>query len=146
MQRDLSCHHEPVSDMFPRPTTRDDWDRYRLSDEQVTSFAERGYVAGVPLLNVGQIERLRSELIDLFDSRHPSNDLFYEYHSNESASPETVLFHALGAWRLRPALHDILWAPAFTMAASQLLGGKVRFWHDQLFCKPPKHGGVVAWH
>jgi ectoine hydroxylase-related dioxygenase (phytanoyl-CoA dioxygenase family) len=33
------------------------------------------------------------------------------------------------------------------MAASQLLGDRsVRFWHDQLFCKPAKHGGVVAWH
>jgi len=28
-----------------------------------------------------------------------------------------------------------------------LLGNApVRFWHDQLFCKPPKQGGVVAWH
>jgi ectoine hydroxylase-related dioxygenase (phytanoyl-CoA dioxygenase family) len=27
-----------------------------------------------------------------------------------------------------------------------LLGGAVRFWHDQLFCKPARHGGVVAWH
>jgi ectoine hydroxylase-related dioxygenase (phytanoyl-CoA dioxygenase family) len=26
------------------------------------------------------------------------------------------------------------------------LGGPVRFWHDQLFCKPARHGGVVAWH
>ena len=24
--------------------------------------------------------------------------------------------------------------------------GAVRFWHDQLFCKPAHHGGVVAWH
>jgi len=32
------------------------------------------------------------------------------------------------------------------MAASQLLEGPVRFWHDQLFCKPALHGGVVAWH
>lgn len=26
-------------------------------------------------------------------------------------------------------------------------GGQVpvRLWHDQLFSKPPKHGGVVAW-
>jgi ectoine hydroxylase-related dioxygenase (phytanoyl-CoA dioxygenase family) len=32
------------------------------------------------------------------------------------------------------------------MAASQLLDGAVRFWHDQLFCKPARHGGVVAWH
>jgi ectoine hydroxylase-related dioxygenase (phytanoyl-CoA dioxygenase family) len=30
--------------------------------------------------------------------------------------------------------------------ASQLLEGPVRFWHDQLFCKPARHGGVVAWH
>jgi len=56
------------------------------------------------------------------------------------------LFHALGAWRLRPAFHDMLWNPAFIYPASQLLGGAVRFWHDQLFCKPAKHGGVVAWH
>ena len=30
--------------------------------------------------------------------------------------------------------------------ASQLLEGSVRFWHDQLFCKPAQHGGNVAWH
>ena len=27
-------------------------------------------------------------------------------------------------------------SPAFLVPASQLLGGPVRFWHDQLFCKP----------
>jgi ectoine hydroxylase-related dioxygenase (phytanoyl-CoA dioxygenase family) len=41
----------------------------------------------------------------------------------------------------------VLWNPRFAIAASQLLGNKpVRFWHDQLFYKPPKKGGVVAWH
>jgi ectoine hydroxylase-related dioxygenase (phytanoyl-CoA dioxygenase family) len=45
-----------------------------------------------------------------------------------------------------PGLHDLLWNPAMTVPASQLLGGAVRFWHDQLFCKPAHHGGVVAWH
>jgi ectoine hydroxylase-related dioxygenase (phytanoyl-CoA dioxygenase family) len=72
--------------------------------------------------------------------------LFYEYNSNESADPARVLFHALGAWRITRGFHDILWHPAFTVPASQLLGGAVRFWHDQLFCKPAHHGGVVAWH
>ena len=42
--------------------------------------------------------------------------------------------------------HDLLWTPAFIVPASQLLEGPVRFWHDQLFCKPPLHGGRVAWH
>jgi ectoine hydroxylase-related dioxygenase (phytanoyl-CoA dioxygenase family) len=80
------------------------------------------------------------------DPSHPSHLLFHEYHSNESSNPDTVLFHALGAWRTGPAFHDVLWSPAFLMAASQLLAGPVRFWHDQLFCKPAHHGGVVAWH
>ena len=44
-------------------------------------------------------------------------------------------------------LHDVLWNPRFLGAASQLLGNvPVRFWHDQIFWKPPKQGGVVAWH
>jgi hypothetical protein len=37
--------------------------------------------------------------------------------------------------------------PAVPRCRSQLLGNvPVRFWHDQIFWKPPKLGGVVAWH
>jgi len=35
-----------------------------------------------------------------------------------------------------PGFHDLLWNPAFLVPASQLLGGPVHFWQDQLFCKP----------
>jgi ectoine hydroxylase-related dioxygenase (phytanoyl-CoA dioxygenase family) len=86
-------------------------------------------------------------LADIANVDHPGHHLFYEFHSNESQNPDTILFHALGAWRVAPGLHDLLWNPRFLMAASQLLGNKlVRFWHDQLFCKPARQGGVVAWH
>jgi ectoine hydroxylase-related dioxygenase (phytanoyl-CoA dioxygenase family) len=73
-------------------------------------------------------------------------ELFYHYESNESEDPNKVLFHAIGAWRVTPGFHDLIWAPAFRMAAYQLLGQPFRLFHDQLFCKPAKHGGVVAWH
>lgn len=143
---DLARRHERVGDLFPVPRTRDEWDRFRLTDEQVAFYHENGYLAGLPILNGDQIEALRSELTEWFQPEHPGRELWYEYHSNESADPSRVLFHALGAWRIKPGFHDVLWNPAFTMAASQLLGGAVRFWHDQLFCKPARHGGVVAWH
>jgi ectoine hydroxylase-related dioxygenase (phytanoyl-CoA dioxygenase family) len=145
--KDLSEIHEQISNMFPWPETKNDWDRYRLTKEQVDFFNENGYLAGVKMLDDEQINFLRKELVDLADPSHEGNSLFYEYNSNESTDPQTILFHALGGWRITPGFHDVLWNPAFVMAASQLLGDKpVRFWHDQLFYKPAKKGGVVAWH
>jgi ectoine hydroxylase-related dioxygenase (phytanoyl-CoA dioxygenase family) len=146
MAEDLSRRHELVSDLFRWPRSKSEWDAYRLTNEQVAFFHEHGYLAGVRMLDERQMEVLRRELSDLFDPQHQGRELWYEYHTNESADPSRVLFHALGAWRIKPSLHDVLWNPRFVMACSQLLGGAVRFWHDQLFCKPAKHGGVVAWH
>ena len=146
MAVDLSTRHELVGDLLKLPKTRAEWDQYRLSDEQVAFFHEQGYLTGVRILTGEQIEKLRKELAEFFSPQHDGHELWYEYHTNESTRPDTILFHALGAWRIRPGFHDILWHPAFTVAASQLLGGAVRFWHDQLFCKPARHGGVVAWH
>jgi len=146
MVADLAERHGLVSDLFTLPETAEGWRKYRLTDEQVASFHERGYVAGVRVHSEAQVDRLREELHALTDPSHPGNSLFYEYNSNESVDRSKVLFHALGAWRIAPGFHDILWNPAFTVPASQLLGGAVRFWHDQLFCKPAHHGGVVAWH
>ncbi len=147
MPVDLSAHHGPLGGLVPRPATAREWERYRLSDEQVEFFKENGYLSGIRLLSGEQVEALREELTALMNPEHEGRQLFYEYHSNESRDPSRVLFHALGAWRVAEGFHDILWHPAFNVAASQLLGGAaVRFWHDQLFCKPARHGGVVAWH
>jgi ectoine hydroxylase-related dioxygenase (phytanoyl-CoA dioxygenase family) len=146
MYEDLSFAHQPLTDLFPRPSTRSEWASYRLTEEDVHFFDEFGYLAGVPMLTSAQVDALRQELAALASPDHPGHGLFYEYNSNESADPSRVLFHALGAWRITPGFHDLLWNPAFLVPASQLLRGGVRFWHDQLFSKPAGHGGVVAWH
>jgi ectoine hydroxylase-related dioxygenase (phytanoyl-CoA dioxygenase family) len=143
---DLSTRHRPVTRLFPIPSSGEEWERLRLSDEQVEFYRENGYLSGVRMLSDFQIEVLKEELVKLADPGSEAHSLFYEFHSNESTDPTTTLFHALGAWRISPAFHDLLWNPAFLVAAAQLLEGPVRFWHDQLFCKPPLHGGRVAWH
>jgi ectoine hydroxylase-related dioxygenase (phytanoyl-CoA dioxygenase family) len=145
--KDLSHAHDLVSDLFQWPAAKEDWERFKLTDEQVTFFKENGFLAGVKMLDVAQINYLRNELSEIADTSHPAHELYYEFHSNESSDPSTILFHALGAWRIGPGFHDVLWNPRFLVAASQLLGNvSVRFWHDQLFWKPAKKGGVVAWH
>ena len=141
MTEDLSRYHFPLTDLFSHQP-----ESYRLTEDQVRFYRDNGYLAGVKVLGDEQLAVLRNELAELIDPAHPGHELFYEFHANESADPSQILFHALGAWRIKPALHDLLWNPAFLVPASQLLGGPVRFWHDQIFYKPARHGGVVIWH
>ncbi len=145
--RDLSKIHALVSNLFKWPETKEDWGKYRITQEQIDFFNENGYLDNIKLLEEWQVDALNEELKELMDPEHPSHDLFYEFFSNESTNPDKVVFHSLGHWRIGAGFHDVNWNPAFLMAASQLLKDEsVRFWHDQLFCKPAKHGGVVAWH
>lgn len=145
--KDLSKVHHLISDLFKWPASKEEWDQYALTEEQVEQFNKNGFLAGVRLLDEEQVERIRSELAVIAEPKYEGHELFYEFHSNESTDPSTILFHALGAWRITEGLHDVLWNPRFLVAASQLLGNvPVRFWHDQIFWKPPKQGGVVAWH
>lgn len=143
---DLGLTHELLTDLFPQPQSPDEWEQYLLSDEQLRQYKEKGYVHGVRLLNDRQVDALRTQLSEMVQPEHEGHQFFYEYHSNESSNENSTLFHALGAWRVRPAYHDILWNPAFQMAAYQLIGAGCRLFHDQLFSKPAQHGGVIAWH
>ncbi len=139
---DLSTVHSVIrQDIFPA-----DGESSGLDTEQVSFFEQNGYVSGVKVLSDAQLGLLRSELAGLMCKEQAENPLFYEFHLNESTDPQKVLFHALGAWRVSEALHDVIFHPVVNKVAEQLLGGPVRFWHDQLFVKPAFDGGVVAWH
>ena len=136
---DLSLYHYSLTDLFSNTD-------YVLSADQVKFYENNGYLAGIPMLNAVQLDVLRSELRELIDPVHKGHHLFYEFNANESADPNQILFHALGAWRIKRGLHDLLWNRVFVSVAEQLLDGPVRFWHDQIFYKPAHHGGVVIWH
>jgi hypothetical protein len=169
---DLAAYHEPVSDFLSLsgdvwPVTPEAEANYRLSDEQVASFARDGFIDNWRVVNDAQVERLRLELDTIMDPSHPSHRLWHEFNQNEAGEESGKhLFHALGAWRIAPSFHDLLFHPAVLVPASQLLGNvAVRLWHDQLFCKRflflmfffffclvdfvfsrPKTGACVAWH
>ena len=139
---DLSAFHEPVDDFFDSHESAETF----VSDEQLEFFNENGYLAGTRLLNEKQLELLRSELDLLMSPEFAGDPRFYEYNSNESVDKSKRLFHALGAWRLSAGFHDLIFHRKIATVATKLLGGQIRFWHDQLFVKPARDGAVVAWH
>ena len=115
--QDLSCEHAPVGDLFEQPATPEAWLPLALSRDQIDHFNTQGYLSGIRILTDAQVDALAAELAEIARPDHPGNDLYYEFHSNEAVDPSKVLFHALGAWRIGRAFHDILWAPAFRIAA-----------------------------
>jgi ectoine hydroxylase-related dioxygenase (phytanoyl-CoA dioxygenase family) len=143
--RRLERVHRPVGGLFP-PADRDR-ERYGLSDEQVAFFHENGYVKGGRVLEETHIEALRAGLEEIRTGRNPRTGELYEVDEDYRREPERNVFHFLGAWLIDEVFHDLLWHPAVTVKAAQLLGvARPRFWHDQVFYKPPRHPGVVTWH
>jgi ectoine hydroxylase-related dioxygenase (phytanoyl-CoA dioxygenase family) len=127
--------------------------KYELTQAQLDFYDANGYVQGIRVLSDAQVAQLLDETKKLMnlDDANDADDaerrkLFYEYHANETGTPDAVLFHCLGHWRISEGFHDVVFAESLCVPASQLLHGRVRFWHDQLFCKPPATGACVAWH
>ena len=73
--QDLSTYHHPVG-TFLSAQRESDPDSFRLSEEQVEFFHERGYVSGVRVLTDEQVETLRKELADLADPKYPGTNCF----------------------------------------------------------------------
>lgn len=143
---DLAQYGTPVSQLFRQPVAAEEWEPYILDKEQVQFYEANGFLSGIKILSDEQVDWLNKELETLQAISGEGRKLFYHYESNESENPDNVLFHAIGGWRVTPGFHDLIWSPAYRMAAYQLLGSPFRLFHDQLFCKPARHGGVVAWH
>lgn len=56
MSIDLSERHELLSDLFAWPRTAEEWDKYRLTADQVAFYQENGYLSGIRVLDDAQVE------------------------------------------------------------------------------------------
>ena len=64
-RNDLSEHHQLVGDLFPLMPTEEAWEKYKLSEDQVSFFNTNGFLANVKILDDAQVEHLRAELEEL---------------------------------------------------------------------------------
>ncbi len=136
-----------MRELFPILRTRRESEALRLNAEQVRSFEANGYLAGIRILEGAALDAVREAVERIRRGETPHLDRLYEVEEDYYRAPERNAFHCLGGWLVEAALHDLVSHPGATVPAAQLLGlERLRFWHDQVFYKPPRHPGVVAWH
>lgn len=115
-----------------------------LSEEQLASYRQNGFLAGVPILSADEVAQIRADIEEISDPGHSGKEFWYEYNSDITETGD--ILQGVGGWRVRRSLHDLLWHPTILGILRQLLGGPPRLLFDQLFCKPARQSGAVSWH
>jgi ectoine hydroxylase-related dioxygenase (phytanoyl-CoA dioxygenase family) len=117
-----------------------------LSDDQARFYNENGYLAPLRLLDDRQLQEMRHRLeMMIRDDYSRADELVSPPRVKAGEKPRMIYFQ--GAWRVDDMFRDLVFSPRLTMALCQLLStDSVRFFHDQIFYKPARHGGIVAWH
>ncbi|MFH1070189.1 MAG: phytanoyl-CoA dioxygenase family protein [Candidatus Glassbacteria bacterium] len=133
--------------LFPRAGSAGELKKYELSRERLDFFREHGYLTPLRVLDKQQLDLMREGLERMTGESYPRAGELIGLDTRAGLSKGEQMIYFQGAWMVEEAFHDIIYNPVITVPAGQLLGSSgVRFWHDQLFYKPARHGGVVAWH
>lgn len=110
-------------------------------------FERDGFVGPVDVLTPDQVVRVREAVDEVIANLDRHRDRLYEVEQAFTERPGEVVCHFLGGFRVHETLRELIHDAAITGPCAVLLGvSRLRFWHDQVFAKPPGHPGVVPWH
>lgn len=118
-----------------------------MSPRQREQFDSDGFLVDLAILTAAEVIDLRARVDHIWAHLAELEPRLYEVEAAHAQRPEEVVCHFLGGWLIDDALRDLVFDPRITEPLAQLLGvEQLRFWHDQVFYKPPGHPGVVPWH
>ncbi|MBW3623430.1 MAG: phytanoyl-CoA dioxygenase family protein, partial [Armatimonadetes bacterium] len=128
-----------------------------LTPEQVERFRRDGYLKFGRVLDVGQVETLRTALDRTIeqemrredDSSVPPEFAYGHDRKAEEASgrPVRAIHQFVNMWKVVPEYREVLHHPTITGAIRDLMDvERVRLWHDQVISKPPGDNGKFAFH
>jgi len=119
----------------------------QLDASQREAFARDGFLGPIDVLAPSDVERVRMAVADVIARLDELEPRLYEVERAFTERPGEVVCHFLGGFRVHPVLDELIRDARITTPCAQLLGvDALRFWHDQVFAKPPRHPGVVPWH
>lgn len=119
----------------------------RLSAEQCAAFAADGFLGPIEVLEPDEVVAVRAAVAAVIADLDRHRACLYEVEQAYTERPGEVVCHFLGGWLVHERLRALVFDPRLTRPCAELLGvNRLRFWHDQVFAKPPHHPGVVPWH
>ncbi len=119
----------------------------RLSAAQCAQFARDGFLGPIDVLSGDEVAAVRAAVAAVIAHLDQHQAQLYEVEQAFCERPGEVVCHFLGGFLVHAVLRELLFHPHITGRCAQLLCvDRLRFWHDQVFAKPPHHPGVVPWH
>ncbi len=118
-----------------------------LTDEQIKTFQQNGFVKGGRVLSDDEVEELREELDRVVRERDDESikqPVRTSVWGEQSGKP---VWQIVNIWEVSSAYERLMHHPFIVDAISRLTGAdELMVWHDQIQHKPAGHGGVTGWH
>lgn len=110
-------------------------------------FDRNGFAGPFDVLSPPEVARVRAAVAEVIADLPRLGERLYEVEQAFTERPGAVVCHFLGGWLVHPELRALVSDGRVTALCAALLGvERLRFFHDQVFAKPPRHPGVVPWH
>lgn len=118
--------------------------RTNVSEAEVTSYAQRGFLVLDDFLDADELERWRAAVTAAARARSERPEGLSNLEDDDYY--RAVFTQLSGLRRLNPTVEGLLLDPRLGRLAARLAGVEaVRLWNDQALFKPP-FGNPTAWH
>jgi phytanoyl-CoA hydroxylase len=118
-----------------------------LSESQVQTFREKGFLNGGQLLDPAEVEGMRGELARVIEEREREDVEQPVLVRNLNPNPDTPVWQVVNIWEASAPFRNLLANHKIVEEMAQLTGAKrLKIWHDQIQYKPAERGGVNMWH
>jgi ectoine hydroxylase-related dioxygenase (phytanoyl-CoA dioxygenase family) len=117
-----------------------------LTDEQVSTFRQQGFLNYGPVLTADETAGLHEALMRTIEGRSAARPEAIR-NLTPGQGEENVVIQIVNIWEAEPAFRRHLYNDRIVPMIAQLTGSDtVRVWHDQVQVKPPRIGGPTGWH
>ena len=123
-----------------------------LSQAQVASFWENGFLVVGKVLEDELIEEMRTEYDDEFalgrSGERPVRNLavFEDDHDHDEEEGEQEMLQFMQISEHNVQFHKLIYHQGLLNIIEDVIGPNIQLFHNQALYKPPHHGGPIFWH